>query len=298
MGWGEVARFTATGPGAVRGGGRLVAVVRGRAGRARRGRAAEGSRPGRVHQLHVRRRRAGLGASSSRAWSSAARGPWRGSPSSRTATGCTVQPVRPVRRTGRSAADGRLPVEGYRAAVAEAVRRMRAGELDKVVLAHDLLAVADAPLDAALPARRAGAALPVVLVVRRGRAGRRDARAADAPQRRDGVVAGAGRARSGRRRATPADRRGRWRGGCCRRRRTGASTRWRSSRSPRRCARCARSWTCRTRPGRSRCTTCRTWPATCTASWTATTPRRCCGWPRRCTRRPRWAAPRATPRWR
>jgi len=60
-----------------------------------------------------------------------------------------VHAVRPVRPTGAVRyADGQLSVAGYRAAVAEAVRRMRAGELDKVVLAHDLLAVAERPLDA------------------------------------------------------------------------------------------------------------------------------------------------------
>jgi menaquinone-specific isochorismate synthase len=54
----------------------------------------------------------------------------------------------PVRRpTGLRYADGDLSVAGYRAAVAEAVRRMRAGELDKAALAHDLLAVAEAPHD-------------------------------------------------------------------------------------------------------------------------------------------------------
>jgi menaquinone-specific isochorismate synthase len=60
-----------------------------------------------------------------------------------------VHAVRPVHPSGAVRyADGQLPVAGYRQAVAEAVRRMRAGELDKVVLAHDLLAVADGPLDA------------------------------------------------------------------------------------------------------------------------------------------------------
>jgi menaquinone-specific isochorismate synthase len=57
-----------------------------------------------------------------------------------------VEPVRPS--TNLRYADGLLPVEGYRSAVAEAVRRMRAGALDKAALAHDLLAVDDAPLDA------------------------------------------------------------------------------------------------------------------------------------------------------
>jgi menaquinone-specific isochorismate synthase len=59
-----------------------------------------------------------------------------------------VRAVTPVRRTGTVRyADGDLPVPGYRRAVAAAVRRMRAGELAKAALAHDLLAVADAPLD-------------------------------------------------------------------------------------------------------------------------------------------------------
>ena len=64
-------------------------------------------------------------------------------------------------------ADGQLSVAGYRQAVAEAVRRMRAGELDKVVLAHDLLAVADRPLDARYLLAGLAARYPGVLVVRR-----------------------------------------------------------------------------------------------------------------------------------
>ena len=57
--------------------------------------------------------------------------------------------TQPVRPTGTLRyADGRLPVHRYRAAVAEAVRRMRAGALDKAALAHDLLAVDDKDLDA------------------------------------------------------------------------------------------------------------------------------------------------------
>lgn len=59
-----------------------------------------------------------------------------------------MRAVTPVRPTGNLRfADGLLPVAGYRKAVAEAVRRMRAGELDKAALAHDLVAVSDAPLD-------------------------------------------------------------------------------------------------------------------------------------------------------
>lgn len=59
-----------------------------------------------------------------------------------------VRAVSPVRPTGTLRfADGMFPVAGYRAAVAEAVRRMRAGELEKVCLAHDLLVVGDEPFD-------------------------------------------------------------------------------------------------------------------------------------------------------
>ncbi|CAL9671561.1 Isochorismate synthase MenF [Actinosynnema sp. ALI-1.44] len=57
-------------------------------------------------------------------------------------------PVQPVTRPSTVRyADGELSVTAYREAVRTAVARMRAGELDKVVLAHDLLAVADAPID-------------------------------------------------------------------------------------------------------------------------------------------------------
>jgi len=60
-----------------------------------------------------------------------------------------MRSVTPVRPSGTLRyADGHLPADRYRHAVAEAVRRMRAGELDKVALAHDLLAVAEEPLDA------------------------------------------------------------------------------------------------------------------------------------------------------
>lgn len=54
----------------------------------------------------------------------------------------------PVRAGGRLRyADGEVPAHRYRGAVAEAVGRMRAGDLEKVVLAHDLLAHADTALD-------------------------------------------------------------------------------------------------------------------------------------------------------
>ncbi|MGW0516609.1 isochorismate synthase [Crossiella sp. NPDC003009] len=57
-------------------------------------------------------------------------------------------PVRPVRGPGLVRyAEGRLPVTRYREAVRAAVARMRAGELAKVALAHDLLATAAEPFD-------------------------------------------------------------------------------------------------------------------------------------------------------
>lgn len=59
-----------------------------------------------------------------------------------------VHAVAPVRPSGTLRySDGLLPVARYRVAVAEAVRRMQAGELDKAALAHDLLAVGEFPLD-------------------------------------------------------------------------------------------------------------------------------------------------------
>jgi menaquinone-specific isochorismate synthase len=44
-------------------------------------------------------------------------------------------------------AHGEASVTAYRAAVAEAVRRIAAGDVAKVVLAHDLVALADGPID-------------------------------------------------------------------------------------------------------------------------------------------------------
>ncbi|GGM83888.1 isochorismate synthase [Longimycelium tulufanense] len=58
----------------------------------------------------------------------------------------TVLPVR--RPSVVRYAEGQLPVTGYREAVRKAVARMRAGELDKVVLAHDLVAATEEPIDA------------------------------------------------------------------------------------------------------------------------------------------------------
>ncbi len=60
-----------------------------------------------------------------------------------------MRSVTPVRPSGTLRyADGDLSADRYRGAVAEAVRRMKAGELGKAVLAHDLLAIGEEPLDA------------------------------------------------------------------------------------------------------------------------------------------------------
>ncbi|RZT88506.1 isochorismate synthase [Pseudonocardia sediminis] len=56
-----------------------------------------------------------------------------------------VTPVRPGGRLRYS--DGRVSPSRYRTVVAEAARRMRAGELGKAVLAHDVVARAETPLD-------------------------------------------------------------------------------------------------------------------------------------------------------
>lgn len=59
-----------------------------------------------------------------------------------------VHQIQPVRHGGPLRyVEGRLSVSAYRRAVAEAIRRMRRSEVRKVVLAHDLLAIGDEPFD-------------------------------------------------------------------------------------------------------------------------------------------------------
>lgn len=144
VGWGEVARFTATGPerfAAADAWWRSFAAdldVRDEVGAEGTGPVAftsftfaDGS-PGSVVVVP----RVVVGRVEGRTWITEFGG------------GESVRPMRPVRPSGPLRwTDGRLPVAGYRAAVAAAVTRMRAGELDKAALAHDLVAVADAPLD-------------------------------------------------------------------------------------------------------------------------------------------------------
>jgi menaquinone-specific isochorismate synthase len=146
VGWGEVARFTAVGPGRFLEADRWWRSFTARLD-VRDEVGVEGTGPVAFISFTFADDAAGsvvvvprvvVGRAEGRAWITEFAG----------GTGPSVLRVRPVRPSGTLRyADGRLPVHGYRAAVAEAVRRMRAGALAKAVLAHDLLAVAETPLD-------------------------------------------------------------------------------------------------------------------------------------------------------
>ena len=268
-----------------------------RTGVQRRGRGAR-LRPGRLRQLHLRRRLAGLGAGGAAGAGRPARRAVRGSPSSRTATGrrrcARSSPVRPS-GTLRYA-DGLLPVDrlpggGGRGGAPDAGRRRWTRPRSRTTCWPSTtprwtpgscsrgLAGATRP---AGPTRSTGwsGATPELLV----------RRTAGTVQSR--VLAGTSWPDdAGESTLTT------WPRSCSARRRTATSTRWRSTRWPTRCARCApRSQVPDTpevialrnvshlssdvarhaRPARAR--------------------PRCCSWPRRCTRRPPSAARRATPR--
>ncbi len=60
----------------------------------------------------------------------------------------------PVHPTGIELVDGPVDSDAWQDVVAEAVRRIAAGQLDKVVLARDLVAELDEPLDVRAPLRR------------------------------------------------------------------------------------------------------------------------------------------------
>lgn len=78
-----------------------------------------------------------------------------------TRIGTTDTAPEPVRSPGRiSYADAELSVAGFRTAVAAATERIRRGDLDKVVLAHDLVATAERPVDERLLLRRLAATYP------------------------------------------------------------------------------------------------------------------------------------------
>ncbi|KAA2264951.1 isochorismate synthase [Solihabitans fulvus] len=69
--------------------------------------------------------------------------------------------AKPVRRPKRvHYTEGELTVDGYRDAVRAAVTRMKAGELGKVVLAHDVLATTDGPIDVRFLLRELAARYP------------------------------------------------------------------------------------------------------------------------------------------
>ncbi len=147
VGWGEVARFTASGPERFAEADRWWRAFAGRlevddeVGAAGTGPVAfasftfaDGS-PGSVLVVP----RVLVGRRDGRAWVTEFSG---GGPSA-------MRAVTPVRPSGPLRyAEGDLSADRYRRAVAEAVRRMRAGELGKAVLAHDLLAIGDEDLDA------------------------------------------------------------------------------------------------------------------------------------------------------
>jgi menaquinone-specific isochorismate synthase len=62
---------------------------------------------------------------------------------------------------GITYADGALDGEQWMSAVSEAVRRIEAGGLEKVVLARDLIATADAPIDVRWPLARLASTYPM-----------------------------------------------------------------------------------------------------------------------------------------
>jgi menaquinone-specific isochorismate synthase len=67
----------------------------------------------------------------------------------------------PPEPAGVKFADGALNSEEWMAAVAEAVGRIAAGDLEKVVLARDLVATADEPIDVRWPLRRLAESYPM-----------------------------------------------------------------------------------------------------------------------------------------
>lgn len=79
--------------------------------------------------------------------------------------GDQVREVRPVTAPGRiSWSDADMSVPAFTAAVSEAVRRIRAGRLEKVVLAHDLEATAENTVDERYLAARLAGSYPTCSV--------------------------------------------------------------------------------------------------------------------------------------
>jgi menaquinone-specific isochorismate synthase len=81
--------------------------------------------------------------------------------------GTVSRPLRPAPTDppavprGVAFSDGNMSSPQWKGVVADAVSRIRAGELDKVVLARDLVADLDAPLDVRTPLARLSAAYPL-----------------------------------------------------------------------------------------------------------------------------------------
>ena len=86
-----------------------------------------------------------------------------------TVTPCGSEPADPAVRaaeapaapTGVRFADGALDGERWMSVVADAVSRIGAGDLEKVVLARDLIATAESPIDVRWPLRRLAASYPM-----------------------------------------------------------------------------------------------------------------------------------------
>ena len=90
-------------------------------------------------------------------------------------------------------ATGSRPRELWAQAVAEAIGRIAGGELDKVVLARDIVAELDGPLDSPGLLSRMAETFPACWTFSVDGLAGRHSRAAGAPVRRPGHLAGAGR---------------------------------------------------------------------------------------------------------
>jgi hypothetical protein len=199
------------------------------------------------------------------------------------------EPVRPPSSVVFS--DGALSGVDWMSAVQAAVGRIAAGAVDKVVLARDLTALADEPVDVRWPLRRLERDYPGcwAFASTACSAPRRDAAAAGG-RRRDLPRAGRHAAPQRRRQRGQPPRATTWPAPS----RTSRSTATACARSSTRSRCTAPTSRSRPRPSCWSCATSCTWRPTCAASWATARPR--CSSSRRCTRAPPCAA--ARPRWR
>ena len=128
--------------------------------------------------------------------------PRRGRARSAPRPSCT-RPAAPEPPRSLAYTDGTLGGPAWSQVVAEAVRRIEAGSLEKVVLARDLVAEAARPDRRALAAAPAGHELPHLLDLPRRRPLRRHPGAAGAPRARPGHLPRAGRHHPPHRRRRP-----------------------------------------------------------------------------------------------